>query len=594
MGRIASTHHATPSCWRLSLALAIAGCANKKTPNSAADLGLGGAGAATPGSAQDFTVNVGDRIFFDTDSSSIRADAQATLARQAQWLNKYAQLRDHRRRPCRRARHARIQPGARRPPRRRHPRLPRLRAASPRNRMKTISYGKERPVAVCDDISCWSQNRRAVTVLNGRRQLRPVGVTVEREKAAVAAAFSFRAGTATKFGRSLGLPVEAPRVSRLHSSQSERLMKFRYHPERHRRACCCCGRRRRHASAMRSRASEVAARHHHAAAQGLARRRQPPPGRPRAERLAQAGDPRVTALEEQIRQLNGTSRSSTSRSCRCRSRCGRCRKTTSSASRNSSGKRSEAGGQAQAFVGLPPASKPSAGGDRARPPTASRWSGAASDSGRSSSPGSVGGVARPAPARRGSVADAEEFGTITFDQNGNVTGGSVGDQAHDAAAPRRRRCRAGRPAGARRRQHGGRRAAGDRRSGGALPQLLRVHPVGRLRHGGSRVPRPYRALSGGREGAPTRISGSAKRCSGRRNTATPPKTFLAANKDYPKSKKAPEMLLKLGVSLVGLNQRDVACATFCEIGKRYPETSAALKERVKQEQALAGVLTPRP
>ena len=35
------------------------------------------------------------------------------------------------------------------------------------SRMKTISYGKERPVAVCDDISCWSQNRRAVTVLNG-------------------------------------------------------------------------------------------------------------------------------------------------------------------------------------------------------------------------------------------------------------------------------------------------------------------------------------------------------------------------------------------------------------------------------------------
>jgi peptidoglycan-associated lipoprotein len=33
-------------------------------------------------------------------------------------------------------------------------------------RMRTISYGKERPVAVCDDISCWSQNRRAVTVLN--------------------------------------------------------------------------------------------------------------------------------------------------------------------------------------------------------------------------------------------------------------------------------------------------------------------------------------------------------------------------------------------------------------------------------------------
>ena len=35
------------------------------------------------------------------------------------------------------------------------------------NRMRTISYGKERPVAVCNDASCWSQNRRAVTVLNG-------------------------------------------------------------------------------------------------------------------------------------------------------------------------------------------------------------------------------------------------------------------------------------------------------------------------------------------------------------------------------------------------------------------------------------------
>jgi peptidoglycan-associated lipoprotein len=36
------------------------------------------------------------------------------------------------------------------------------------NRFRTISYGKERPVAVCNDISCWSQNRRAQTVLNSR------------------------------------------------------------------------------------------------------------------------------------------------------------------------------------------------------------------------------------------------------------------------------------------------------------------------------------------------------------------------------------------------------------------------------------------
>jgi tol-pal system protein YbgF len=63
--------------------------------------------------------------------------------------------------------------------------------------------------------------------------------------------------------------------------------------------------------------------------------------------------------------------------------------------------------------------------------------------------------------------------------------------------------------------------------------------------------------------------------------------FLAASKDYPKAKKAPDMLLKLGISLVGLNQRDVACATFGEIGKRYPDVSGALKARIKQERAQA-------
>jgi tol-pal system protein YbgF len=63
--------------------------------------------------------------------------------------------------------------------------------------------------------------------------------------------------------------------------------------------------------------------------------------------------------------------------------------------------------------------------------------------------------------------------------------------------------------------------------------------------------------------------------------------FLAGSKHFPKAKKAPDMLLKLGVSLVGLNQKDVACATFGEVAKRYPNASDALKQRVKQEQALA-------
>ncbi|PZN57619.1 MAG: peptidoglycan-associated lipoprotein Pal [Proteobacteria bacterium] len=149
----------------LVASLALAGCASKKTPNSAADLGLG-AGAATPGSAQDFTVNVGDRIFFDTDSSAIRADAQQTLARQAQWLNKYSQyqivIEGHA--DERGTREYNLALGARRAAATRDY-LASLGVAA--NRIKTISYGKERPVAVCDDISCWSQNRRAVTTLAG-------------------------------------------------------------------------------------------------------------------------------------------------------------------------------------------------------------------------------------------------------------------------------------------------------------------------------------------------------------------------------------------------------------------------------------------
>jgi peptidoglycan-associated lipoprotein len=153
----------SPVAIALVVSLAVAGCASKKTPNSAAELGLG---AATPGSAQDFTVNVGDRIFFDTDSSSIRADAQATLAKQAVWLNQYRNygitIEGHA--DERGTREYNLALGARRAAATRDFLISKGVAA---NRMKTISYGKERPVAVCDDISCWSQNRRAVTVLNG-------------------------------------------------------------------------------------------------------------------------------------------------------------------------------------------------------------------------------------------------------------------------------------------------------------------------------------------------------------------------------------------------------------------------------------------
>ncbi len=50
---------------------------------------MASAGAATPGSQQDFVVNVGDRVFFETDSTELTAQARATLDKQAQWLQQY-------------------------------------------------------------------------------------------------------------------------------------------------------------------------------------------------------------------------------------------------------------------------------------------------------------------------------------------------------------------------------------------------------------------------------------------------------------------------------------------------------------------------
>lgn len=166
MRRIAAITR-NPAVIALVAMLAVAGCANKNTPNNPGDLGLGaGAGAATPGSAQDFTVNVGDRIFFDTDSTLIRADAQTTLSRQAQWLGQYSQysitVEGHA--DERGTREYNLALSARRAASARDFLIAR---GVPANRIRTISYGKERPVAVCDNISCWSQNRRAVTVLNG-------------------------------------------------------------------------------------------------------------------------------------------------------------------------------------------------------------------------------------------------------------------------------------------------------------------------------------------------------------------------------------------------------------------------------------------
>jgi peptidoglycan-associated lipoprotein len=152
--------HVTRFAAVLVAALAISACAK-----NADDAQASAAGAATPGSQQDFVVNVGDRVFFETDSTELTPQSRATLDKQAQWLTNYSQysqftLEGHA--DERGTREYNIALGARRAQAVRDYLVSRGIQAQ---RMRTISYGKERPVAVCNDISCWSQNRRVVTVL---------------------------------------------------------------------------------------------------------------------------------------------------------------------------------------------------------------------------------------------------------------------------------------------------------------------------------------------------------------------------------------------------------------------------------------------
>jgi len=117
-----------------------------------------------PGSSQDLVVNVGDRVFYALNKSNLNAGARATLEKQAAWLKKYGGVKvlieghaDERG-----TREYNLALGDRRANSAKDFLI--ALGISP-NRVKTISYGKERPVALGHDDSSWSQNRRGVTTV---------------------------------------------------------------------------------------------------------------------------------------------------------------------------------------------------------------------------------------------------------------------------------------------------------------------------------------------------------------------------------------------------------------------------------------------
>lgn len=154
------------------LAIALSGCASDPDATASAGgaggFGAGGVGVGQldPRSVEFFNVTVGDRVFFATDSNTLDGVAQEVLARQAQWLNQNTgvsvTIEGHA--DERGTREYNLALGARRAQAARD--FLAAQGVAP-SRMRTVTYGKERPVALGSDEASWAQNRRAVTVVAG-------------------------------------------------------------------------------------------------------------------------------------------------------------------------------------------------------------------------------------------------------------------------------------------------------------------------------------------------------------------------------------------------------------------------------------------
>ncbi|WP_172292485.1 peptidoglycan-associated lipoprotein Pal [Pseudoruegeria sp. HB172150] len=155
-----------------SLALvALAACSNPDRFGEGAGDVNGGfdpnayADATNPSSPAYFNQTIGDRVLFAVDQSTLSAEAQSVLQGQATWLTdnpEYtATIEGHADEQGTRVYNFNL--GERRANAVREYLV--SRGVAP-NRLTTISYGKERPIEICSDEACYSQNRRSVTVLS--------------------------------------------------------------------------------------------------------------------------------------------------------------------------------------------------------------------------------------------------------------------------------------------------------------------------------------------------------------------------------------------------------------------------------------------
>lgn len=154
-------------CLMAALVLVAACDTTGSSENEAGAEGAGGAGrmgAARPGTQEDLVVNVGDRVFFGFDKSDLTSEARATLDRQAAWLKKYANVAVTVEGHCdeRGTREYNLALGERRAMAAKNYLVA---AGIPASRLKTVSYGKERPAVLGSNETAWAQNRRSVSVV---------------------------------------------------------------------------------------------------------------------------------------------------------------------------------------------------------------------------------------------------------------------------------------------------------------------------------------------------------------------------------------------------------------------------------------------
>lgn len=138
----------------------LAACSNTDTAANAPAAPV--TAGPTPGSQEDLVANVGDRVFFDFDKSSLKPDGTATLDRQAAWLAKYPQNQVQVAGNCdeRGTEEYNIALGMRRATAAANYLMAKGVA---KGRISVISYGKDRPVALGSNEQAWAQNRNAIT-----------------------------------------------------------------------------------------------------------------------------------------------------------------------------------------------------------------------------------------------------------------------------------------------------------------------------------------------------------------------------------------------------------------------------------------------